>query len=92
VTQTSDPSRLDRIEAIMLDLAAASVRHDNAIARHDQEFSRVHATLDRVAEEQRNTNAKIDANAEQIAHLTAGLAELRNLASDDIQGRSQQEQ
>lgn len=32
-------SRLDRIEAIMLDLAVSSVRHDDAILWHDKEFS-----------------------------------------------------
>jgi hypothetical protein len=31
-------SRLDRIESIMLELAVASVRHDNATNRHDEEF------------------------------------------------------
>jgi chromosome segregation ATPase len=43
----SNGSRLDRIEAILLDLAAGSVRHDNmmaqhaaAIARHDEAMVR----------------------------------------------------
>lgn len=46
-------SRLDRVEALMLELATASVRHDN-------EFSRVNQTLDRLAEQQREANVRYE--------------------------------
>lgn len=93
-------SRLDRIEAIMFDLATASIRHDNASVRHDEEFSRINQTLDRMAEQQQeadaryerrfgNITAQVEANREQITTLTASIQELRNLVADYIQGRSQ---
>ncbi len=110
MTQAPEPSRLDRIESILLELATASVRHDNEFSRlsHSLEsldakirdnadhIDRVTSTLD--AKISANTehldrvnsslDAKISANAEQIAHLTASIAELRNVVSDYIQGRS----
>ncbi|MGI0486331.1 hypothetical protein ACN4EK_12895 [Pantanalinema rosaneae CENA516] len=88
-------SRLDRIEALMLELATASVRHDN-------EFSRINANLDRISAQQ-TVNAQqieantrqieahthqIEANREQIATLTASIQELRNMVADYIQSRS----
>jgi D-hexose-6-phosphate mutarotase len=67
-------SRLDRIEALTLEIAAANLRHDRAIdqnkaaiARHDEEFSRINATFDRIAQQQNQTEAIQQANAEQIA-------------------------
>lgn len=51
-------SRLDRLEAIMLDLAAASVRHDN-------EFSRINATLAQIAEQQQESAIRLTQIAEQ---------------------------
>jgi predicted nucleic acid-binding Zn-ribbon protein len=85
-------SRLDRLEAIMLDLASATVRHDN-------EFSKINQTLDRLAEQQReaderyerrfnNITNQVEFNREQINTLTASIQELRNLVADYIQGRS----
>jgi chromosome segregation ATPase len=83
-------SRLDRIEALMMELATASVRHDN-------EFSRINQTLDRVAEQQEaNRQAISQLTAEQhlsrqdINTLTASIQELRNLVADYIQSRSEQ--
>jgi len=81
-------SRLDRIEALMLELATASVRHDN-------EFSRLNAALDRISEQQAANTHQIEANTRQIALnqesiqvLTASIQELRNLVADYIQARS----
>ncbi|MEX0270873.1 hypothetical protein AB3R30_17160 [Leptolyngbyaceae cyanobacterium UHCC 1019] len=74
-------NRLDRIEAIMLDLAAGSVRHDNAINRHDEEFSRINTTLERMAAGQ-------ELNRQDINTLTASIQDLRNLVADYIQERS----
>jgi hypothetical protein len=39
-------SRLDRIEALVLEVATANVHHSNAVIRHDQEFSRINAILE----------------------------------------------
>lgn len=83
-------SRLDRIEAIMFDLATASVRHDNAMTRHDnamtrhdEEFSRINQTLDRLAEQQRESaihyEQRFSQNEQSIGILTASIQELRNL-------------
>lgn len=95
MTQSNENgSRLDRIEALMLELATASVRHDN-------EFSRINQTLDRVAEQQReadaryeqrfgNLTAQIEVNREQISTLTASIHELRNMVADYIQARAEQ--
>jgi uncharacterized membrane protein YccC len=87
--QSDNGSRLDRIEAIVLELATASVRHDN-------EFSRINAVLEQVAQRQDQTEAMQQANAEQIAlnrqdisALTASIQDLRNLVADYIQSRSQ---
>jgi hypothetical protein len=77
-------NRLDRIEAIMLDLATASVRHDNAISRHDTEFSRIQQTLNQVAQQQA-------LNTQDIRELRAGILDLRNLIADYIQSRNQTE-
>jgi len=74
-------SRLDRIEAIMFDLATASIRHDNAINRHDEEFSRINSILERMAAGQ-------ELNRQDINTLTASIQDLRNLVADYIQGCS----
>jgi hypothetical protein len=89
-------SRLDRIEAIMLELATASVRHDN-------EFSRINAVLDRIDEQQALNARQIEANSrlieantrqgalnqESIQNLTTSIQELRNVVADYMEGRSQ---
>ncbi len=82
-------SRLDRIESIMLELATASVRHDN-------EFSRINTTLEKINEQQAANARQIEANTRQgrlnqesIHTLTASIQDLRNLVADYIQGRSQ---
>ncbi|UBF27275.1 hypothetical protein K9N68_04745 [Kovacikia minuta CCNUW1] len=52
--------------------------HQQAIARHDQyegRMDRIEATLER-------TQNILNANAEQLVTLTAGLLELRNLVAD----------
>lgn len=96
MTQSNEngSNRLDRLEAIMFDLATATVRHDNAISRHDEEFSRINQTLDRLAEQQRQADERYERrssqNEEAIATLTASIQELRNLVADYIQGRSNQ--
>ena len=90
MTQSNENgSRLDRIESIMLELATASVRHDN-------EFSRINTTLEKINEQQAANARQIEANTRQgrlnqesIHTLTASIQDLRNLVADYIQGRSQ---
>ncbi|MBF2026781.1 MAG: hypothetical protein IGS48_08445 [Oscillatoriales cyanobacterium C42_A2020_001] len=88
MTQSGEnDSRLDRIEAILLDLAVASVRHDNAISRHDQEFSRISNTLQELAEAQKRTEEQQQANAQQIAQNQQAIAQLtaeQQLSRQDI--------
>jgi hypothetical protein len=86
-------SRLDRIEAIMLELATASIRHDNAINRHDEEFGRV---INRHDEEFSRIHAALESltagqefNRQSIATLTASIQDLRNMVADYIQARSE---
>ncbi|NJP12693.1 MAG: NAD-glutamate dehydrogenase [Leptolyngbyaceae cyanobacterium RU_5_1] len=50
-------------------------QHEQAIARHEQEMAEIRAMQ--------------QLNQEQLALLTAGLLDLRNLVSDYLQGRSQ---
>lgn len=76
MTQTNgNGSRLDRIEAIMLDLAAASVRHDNTFSRHDEDFNRINRTLQKIAEAQKQTHALQQANAQQIEQNQHAIAQ-----------------
>ncbi len=90
MTQSNENgSRLDRIESIMLELATASVRHDN-------EFSRINTTLEKINEQQAANAQQIEANTRQgrlnqesIHTLTASIQDLRNLVADYIQGRVQ---
>jgi chromosome segregation ATPase len=94
-SHSENGSRLNRIEALMLELATASVRHDN-------EFSRINAILDRNAQQIESLTHRIEANSQQIEansrqgalnqesiqNLTASIQDLRNLVADYIQGRS----
>jgi hypothetical protein len=69
MTQSSENgSRLDRIEAIMFKLATASVRHDN-------EFSRINASIECLTAGQ-------ELNREAISNLTTSIMELRNLVAN----------
>jgi chromosome condensin MukBEF ATPase and DNA-binding subunit MukB len=78
-------NRLDRLESIMLDLAAASVRHDN-------EFSRINNTLHQIVEQQKKSaehyEQRFSQNERAIATLTASIQDLRNVVADYIQARS----
>ncbi len=56
-------------------------RHDQTLSLHTQEMAEIRST-------QQRTENILNANAEQLATLTAGLLELRNLVADYIQGRS----
>jgi hypothetical protein len=77
----------------MVELATASVRHDNAISRHDEEFSRINQAIADFQEANRQAIANLTAgqqlNQQAISNLTASIQELRNLVADYIQGRSE---
>jgi 5,10-methylenetetrahydrofolate reductase len=89
MTQTNDPpSRLDRIEALMLEMATASMRHDNEFSRINATLGTMGTRLDQVTERIDQVTAQQAANQEAIAHLTASILDLRNVVSDYIQGRS----
>ena len=96
MTQTNDPpSRLDRIEALMLEMATASMRHDNEFSRINATLSTMGTRLDQVTDRMDEIGIRLDqvteqqaANQEAIAHLTASILDLRNVVSDYIQGRS----
>jgi len=79
MTQSNENgSRLDRIETIMLELATASVRHDNAISRHDEEFSRINAQQEANIHAIANLTAEQQLGRQDINSLTASIQELRN--------------
>ncbi|MCY7391559.1 MAG: hypothetical protein LH647_08710 [Leptolyngbyaceae cyanobacterium CAN_BIN12] len=83
MTQSNENgSRLDRIESIMLELATASMRHDN-------EFSRINGVLERNSQQIEANTRQGRLNQESIHTLTASIQDLRNLVADYIQGRSQ---
>ena len=67
MTDVHPPSRLDRIEAILAEMAASQQQSQQASA---ERFSRIEATLDRVASQQEENNR---ANAE----LRQSIADLR---------------
>jgi uncharacterized coiled-coil DUF342 family protein len=46
-------SRLDRIEALVLQLATANLQHSAAITRHDEEFSRINNAIEQLTTETR---------------------------------------
>ncbi|NJP11921.1 MAG: hypothetical protein HC866_22650 [Leptolyngbyaceae cyanobacterium RU_5_1] len=71
-----------RHEQWLADQEAASVRHEQAIARHEQEMGEIRAL-------QQSNQEQLALNQEQLALLTAGLVDLRNLVADYLQGRSQ---
>lgn len=115
MTQTSETnSRIARLEALMLEIAASNLRHDRdidnqseAIDRHEQritEHEEWQAQQEQHIEEwQRQQESAITTheremaeirsmqrlNQEQLAELTAGLLELRNLVANYIQSRAQ---
>ncbi|MDX2241390.1 MAG: hypothetical protein NW224_11960 [Leptolyngbyaceae cyanobacterium bins.302] len=80
--ENGNGSRLERLEAIMLDLASATVRHDN-------EFSRINQTLERINEQQEANSRAIALNREDINILTASIQDLRNTVADYIESRNQ---
>ena len=75
MTQANETnSRIARLEALTLEIAAANLRHDRdidqnktAIARHDEEFSRINATLATITQAQQRTEEQQEVNAQQIA-------------------------
>ncbi len=73
------PEELTQLVAVQQTILT---RHDQALTTHEREMAEIRAGL------QRAENI-LNANAEQLATLTAGLLELWNLVADYIQGRSQ---
>ena len=90
MTQANETnSRIARLEALMLEIAASNLRHarqsryrkgrtndrqDESITQHEREMAEIRAMQ------------RLD--QEQLAELTAGLIELRNLVTDYLRGRS----
>lgn len=87
------------------ELTAIVTAHQNAISRHDQETGDIRAILQQSAIRHRDqeerltrietileaTAAQQRQNAQGITELRASITELRNVAADYIQGRSQLE-
>jgi chromosome segregation ATPase len=75
MTQTNETnSRIERLEALMLEIAAANLRHDRdidqnntAIARHDEEFSRINVALEQSAARHDEEFSRINIALEQSA-------------------------
>jgi len=83
MTQSNENgSRLDRIEAIMLDIATASIRHDN-------EFSRINAQQEANIRAIAALTAEQQLSRQDMNILTGSIQELRNLVANYIQGCSQ---
>lgn len=89
MTQFDDQtrSRIARIEALTLEIAASNLRHDRVLNHHDDEFQRVNARLDRI-DLQQERNAQVIANTdllqERNAQMIANLAVQQNLNQEAI--------
>ena len=77
-TNHDSSSRLERIEALMLELATASVRHDN-------EFSRINGMLDRLTIGQ-------EQNRQMIADLATAQEQMRQRVADLLAAQEQERQ
>jgi ABC-type antimicrobial peptide transport system ATPase subunit len=89
MTQTNSPeTRIERLEAITLELATANMRHSSRMDRIEETIDRVGHKLDQVADQQEAMRVQQEINMQAIASLTASLVELRNIVADDIARRS----
>lgn len=80
-------SRLNRIEALMLELATASVRHDNESSHINATLDRLAERQDRIAEQQEQNNRTIARLAEQQEQNNRAIAQLtaeQQLGRQDI--------
>jgi len=86
MTQSNENgSRLDRIEVILLELTGASIRHDN-------EFSRINASLDRVAKQQETNTQAIAQNQQVIAQNQQAIAQNQRAITQNQQAIAQNQQ
>ena len=94
MTQTNEngSSRLDRIEALILEMATANLRHDTAIDRHNSEFSRINTTLESTAEQlreialqQRESQAETRASINDLISMIGTLSQNADLHWNAIQ-------
>jgi archaellum component FlaC len=93
MTQANETnSRIARLEALTLEIAAANLRHDRAIEQQSERFDRIDERLDRIAQQQEANMHQIALNREDINTLTASIQELRKLVADYIQSRFQIEE
>jgi hypothetical protein len=82
MTQTNETnSRIARLEALMLEVAASNLRHERTSNDQTQRS-------DRHEQEMADIRAMQRLNQEAIANLTASMQELRNLVADYLRGRS----
>lgn len=92
---SGNSSRLDRIEALTLEIASANLRHDRAIdqnntaiARHDEEFSRINAILESNAAQLRELALEQRATQQELTHsITDVVGMLTQLATDAAEDR-----
>jgi chromosome segregation ATPase len=92
ITQSNETSnRLDRIEAIILELATTSVRHDNTLERlehlaeqQQQQIGSLRQRFEDIADQQEANAQQIALNREDINTLTASIQKLCNLVADYI--------
>ncbi|MCY7278429.1 MAG: hypothetical protein LH702_33010, partial [Phormidesmis sp. CAN_BIN44] len=88
MTQTSEPTRIDRLEA----LAETTLLAVRELSNRQNDFQQQQETsqnqMQQLQQRFEDVANQQSANAEQIAANTAGLTELRNIVADFI--RSQQ--
>jgi uncharacterized coiled-coil DUF342 family protein len=83
MTQTNENnSRLDRIEALVLQLATANLQHSAASTRHDEEFSRINAILESnarlvqdLAVQQRETQTEMRSSINDLINMIGTLGQ-----------------
>ncbi|MBE9009223.1 hypothetical protein IQ250_03270 [Pseudanabaenaceae cyanobacterium LEGE 13415] len=88
MTQSSEISRIDALEALGQTTLLAIRELSSRQERLQQQQERTQEQLDQLQQTVNAVSHQQAANAEQIAANTAGLVELRNIVADFIRAQS----
>jgi len=76
------------IRAVLRESADRGTQHEHWLTEHEITIQRIDNTLARTAAQQEANAQQIALNRQDIASLTAGILDLRNLVADYLQGRT----
>lgn len=74
------------IRAVLRESADKHTQHEQELTAHEATMQKINDTLARTAAQQEANAQQIALNREDIASLTAGILDLRNLVADYSQG------